>query len=751
MKKYLIWLLFALQLAQPFAFAGTSDTKNVVPASNASFLTDLQIFLKGEDADRFVEQGATPFVFSGGTHSTGAGLVGTPASLIAYPGGHRTTETGSITYPDNDIGWVIAHKDTSGNVGTFTRIAGTHYLIDFVSAVIPTLPVNSVWLMEVTTAAGAITSVGDLRNFFPLFSSISLGLVYASQYGDCNEAITAIGSTQATIVVGKSCIISTTVTAPATLSWRFEGQGDISPDATKTLTILGTITAPNRQVFKGSGTVTIGASALQSVVKATWWVDFSTMIAALGSNVVTVEVWDSEAVGTNEAVLTTMTLHFIGSGKLDVATTIVVTINGPGSDSWPSHQIFKCVGSEACVVFGTGFDVTVIPHWWDVTTGDDSFAFNAAVAALPVTGGLFRIPPGSYNNINFTLPRFSSIKGDAAFGSILNFTGGTAITLLANPGLITISDLLIVGPGIGTGIGIGGALSGGSPLVIRDVFIQDCLDGFNITNAFHLAFENTKVQSCTTGYNISNPTPGGSGARFTSALANNVTVGFDLTDLDAPSLDRVIVDGFTGTPPFIGIKITNNVVRAGPVIIGGWFSIPTGSSNAGVSDSSNSYGTQILGGFYRNAGTSKAISISGQNIFISGPRSDTGNVIVTVESGAVNNLVVGVPDAFYADLSGNTSNIQFSADQITHVALRSTRGISSTSLASNNLKGSVTFASSGTAIVTFSTAEGNGNYEIFPGATINEAFWVTGKGTAGFTMHSSNGSSTATIGWLLIR
>src|SRR3990167_3964198 len=121
----------------------TPDTHNTVPAADSSFLTDLQTFLKDEDAERYGEH-FTSFVVSGGVISTGAGLTKAPTALIAYPGGWRVTESGSITFADASTTYVIAHKDTTGNAGTYTRVAGTHYLTDAVSASEPALPANSV-------------------------------------------------------------------------------------------------------------------------------------------------------------------------------------------------------------------------------------------------------------------------------------------------------------------------------------------------------------------------------------------------------------------------------------------------------------------------------------------------------------------------------------------------------------------------------------------------------------------------------
>lgn len=145
----------------------TTETHSAIPVAGDAFLTTLQSFLRDEDAQRFAEM-FQDFVVSGGTHGTVAGLTGTPAALTAYCGGYYVAETASITYTDNVTQWVIAHKDTTGDLGTFTRVPGTNYLVDRVSGIIqPSLPAASVWLMKVVTSGGAVTSVTDLRNLVP--------------------------------------------------------------------------------------------------------------------------------------------------------------------------------------------------------------------------------------------------------------------------------------------------------------------------------------------------------------------------------------------------------------------------------------------------------------------------------------------------------------------------------------------------------------------------------------------------------
>ena len=76
--------------------------------------------------------------------------------------------------------------------------------------------------------------------------------------------------------------------------------------------------------------------------------------------------------------------------------------------------------------------------------------------------------------------------------------------------------------------------------------------------------------------------------------------------------------------------------------------------------------------------------------------------------------------------------------------------ISKTSTGGDNLRGSVTL-SSGTASVSFGTAEPDSSYYVVVTGNAAETFYVTSKATSGFTITSSNGSSTANVDWILIR
>ena len=168
----MIYLLRALAIVVSLASSvwAQSQTHTTVPAQNSTFITDLQTFLRGEDAARYIEQ-FSGFVVSGGVDATGGTLTHTPSAVTAYPGGYYTTETGSILYVGNSTCYLIHHRLTTGNLGTFQRQAGTHYLTDCTSPTKPALPTDSLWLAQLTTNGSSVTAYTDLRTRVPYAGS----------------------------------------------------------------------------------------------------------------------------------------------------------------------------------------------------------------------------------------------------------------------------------------------------------------------------------------------------------------------------------------------------------------------------------------------------------------------------------------------------------------------------------------------------------------------------------------------------
>lgn len=190
-------LLGCTQVNMPGPFGTTgkddSDTANSLTAINpssgsygsSSYPGQLYFFLADEDANRWSEQGFTNSVSVAANANsclgaTSAGLTMTPTSCVAYNAGFRGTETGSITFSDASTTWVAMDENTSGNnagLPNFTRVSGTHYLVDSIDVTQPTMASDSQLLMEVVTSAGAITGVTDFRTTNPVASVPGTGTV----------------------------------------------------------------------------------------------------------------------------------------------------------------------------------------------------------------------------------------------------------------------------------------------------------------------------------------------------------------------------------------------------------------------------------------------------------------------------------------------------------------------------------------------------------------------------------------------
>jgi hypothetical protein len=165
--------------------ACNDDLHQPLPQQDQFFLGATQNFMCQEDADRYVEE-FHGLSFRGGfvDPPNPPGLVLTPGNpLIATVAGHYAIEYGSIVLPKNSICWVIASHEQVGNVFSFTRIPGSHYLMHCNPAIggessfgwdkttddlsKPDLPYGTIWLMKALTDNTAIIATKDLRGRVP--------------------------------------------------------------------------------------------------------------------------------------------------------------------------------------------------------------------------------------------------------------------------------------------------------------------------------------------------------------------------------------------------------------------------------------------------------------------------------------------------------------------------------------------------------------------------------------------------------
>lgn len=100
---------------------------------------------------------------------------------------------------------------------------------------------------------------------------------------------------------------------------------------------------------------------------------------------------------------------------------------------------------------------------------------------------------------------------------------------------------------------------------------------------------------------------------------------------------------------------------------------------------------------------------------------------------------------------GAGGSILTGADASNPLLLQRVAGLSANATEARNLGGTATLASGTAAVVFPFLAEPDASYRLFLSGNANETLRWGNKATTGFTITSSNGASTATVDWLLVR
>jgi hypothetical protein len=216
-----------------------------------------------------------------------------------------------------------------------------------------------------------------------------------------------------------------------------------------------------------------------------------------------------------------------------------------------------------------------------------------------------------------------------------------------------------------------------------------------------------------------------------------------------------------------GVNFPASASGTGNSFINNWFeNIPTTGTGINIADTSV-VSTFLLGNNYSGLTTNlndlSDNTANRQTMQLDVDRQRIGNLLLEFTSGTgrirAQRWARASPSDQNLDIVGNGLNI-YGAQDLTNAGLAiagsgntqmKTKGLCGSNTKANNLRGQVTFASAATAAVTFSVAETNNAYFISVSGSVNETFWVTAKGTGGFTLNSSNASSTAVVDWHLIR
>ncbi len=509
-------------------------------------------------------------------------------------------------------------------------------------------------------------------------------------------------------------------------------------------------------------------SLVRNEVNADWYTSFEAAITAIGASTKTLVVSNVQTVAANTTVPSNVTLVFTGdNGSLSVNTSITVTINGPLEA--PLRQVFSGAGS---VVLGDGYVFEMSPNHWGAKA--DGSTNSSAAFQSAVDSGVRRLilTEGQYLASNVQLD--VAIQGITLVGHGRSEAGTTAtqmsnnattplITTKGSGSLnnFTVRDVSFTQTSSAQGH-IFEFVNDYFNLQINDVYciLSNTAKSFFKSNGVYSAvwtIRNTKVVMAT-GATVS--------ALDIVSTTSQPTFGWmmERTQWNSDS---------TATAPAVKIHDGSSNSNAGGIINGILFQntyggalelgsqqnvTVTGMQVADVTGDPTqalflikkiggqpSYNITIIGSDIQHTFTAVA------DLEVETASSQGG---VTIISSTVRNILA--QNQRPVIISGVTSYNFMGTTLPVYIAhsgrLGGIGGISGTATLSLNLRGNDTFVTSGTKAVTFANpAEPDTSYEIFLGTQLNETFWVTSKTTSGFTLNSSNASSTATVGWLLVR
>lgn len=288
-----------------------------------------------------------------------------------------------------------------------------------------------------------------------------------------------------------------------------------------------------------------------------------------------------------------------GSGELQLANaTTVPTTNPTGGVSvystggvlrWrdPSGNIWQPETFFNVMAYGaTGNGST-----------DDTTAIQAALNAVPGSGGTVYFPPGTYiTSSALSVPASCRLLGAGVNASVVKQTSTTVDGLNgSNITALVIADMQFYGPSSGTGIGIALSLTGGSPtsyVVMRSVRVAHFgSDGINITDPIISSFDDVVASSNGGhGFNVGGATAGngGTSCAFVACYGlSNTQAGFYLNNLQYSNMSGCGSDS-NGTGYYlnacVGVSLNgcgseSSVVGTSPYV-GNAFVVNGGYSNS---------------------------------------------------------------------------------------------------------------------------------------------------------------------------
>jgi hypothetical protein len=240
-----------------------------------------------------------------------ASLASTCATMISVSGGGTGAASFSANLPIIGNGSsALAQGTVTGNTTEFATSTGAQTSGDCVKI----------------DASGNHVDAGFACGYLAQgVAAVNLGIVDSTAYASISAAITAIGSSQATLWIGANSTLVANTTVPSNITLWIP-QGNQISSGGHTLTINGPFNAGTYQVFSGfgSGSITFGVGFVQALY-AEWWGAISYGVSPSTDSTVAIN-----------ALLTSMTANsnqywsMLDGGYLSATCGFQMTIGGVG-------------------------------------------------------------------------------------------------------------------------------------------------------------------------------------------------------------------------------------------------------------------------------------------------------------------------------------------------------------------------------------------------------------------------------------
>lgn len=459
------------------------------------------------------------------------------------------------------------------------------------------------------------------------------------------------------------------------------------------------------------------------------------------------------------------------------------------------YQVFDSTFTSG-IIFSAGSVESIVPEWWGTTVA----AFNSSLVALASSGGNYRMR-GTYSfssQVTLTITSPVNINIDA-YGSTITTSGAiSAFKVIGSytPHTTTISGMFIDHRGNATATA-GIEVSGTAHVSLKSCVVE--ANGVGASYSGYWIHENgstngalwTNLDRCTvrkrSGSDVGDITYGimiqgqSNATSITNCSLSTGATG-DCIHMKTENGNAAISNGCLihgnhfetfgiainvvadATSYLTGMRITDNRAEDGTTFLQLSGSsvgsvVPTYLSGNYLISSVTNYIVNASGALVNSFDMSSTPAIRAHIVCNTGYIIESFDATIPVAAFRQGNVGKGIE---IQNSSGTTlgqlkyaasGKFVLQANSGSGVNLYSLehKGISSTTTRAENLRGTATFAGAATKAVSFAVAEPDATYFLALSCSAQEIISTSSKGTAGFTLTSSNATSTAVVDWILIR